>query len=706
MDGLRFPRLFILLATVALFSAPASGRELSSPSDFKESFASGKIDWANWCTDGGNDSYKSLYRIDRLSPGYLVHDRQSYCSQEPHDYLKEQELQIIRPVGEHGFWDSLRGNWAAELHWSPSCGWCAADLHDWRFSVELQEGALMASQAMDLMDMDNAFMDPYLSREQNFIHSSVQLNGAIQGLDLGTHEYEYGLVISTYALSTMHFRGIDDALYTMAQSDLRKVFRYIVGSLTEPIPASEESAVLLRGYANCWYAFNAVNDVSFMQVSRQRTEDLASAFVASQDSNGAFSLADTLYHVQKQLKTDIALLRSYGITQDPSYLAAVRKNMDWIVHNRWDRSGRGYGGIMWSKDDSTSYFECHQMWFLIVSKYLESFQVSSYIPFKEDALAFLTDDNFAHVDMFVDNATRYHAFFSYREVSRDGVIQEGGFSEWKGAYEIGTSLWALALNYGSYSEGHSWLITQAPEDSSDTWDKAIFTVRDFGSTPMRFQWKAKFKDVRYPGAYTGLFNDRGGDWRILLDTSHGLAYRDARDSTRILVDKSLLSSDTIYTVTVERENSRRTKVTLEKGGGVLFAATILDLKSSHSCYFGVFQDNGGDLSAKNISVDDISYESIEGLPETTRLRGTFPNPFNLAACIEYDVTERTPVTLRVFDVSGRLVTELQRAVVDAGRYKIWWDGKNRSGRRVESGVYFCVFEAPGIKESRKIALIR
>lgn len=706
MDSLRSPRPFVLLATVVLFCAPASGRQPSSTPDFKENFASGKIDWLNWDTDGGNDSYKSLYRVDRLSPGYLVHDRQSYCSQEPHDYLKEQELQIIRPVGEHGFWDSLRSNWASELHWSPSCGWCAADYHDWRFSVELQEGALMASLTMDLMDMDNAFMDPYMSREQEFIHASVQLNGAIQGLDLATHEYEYGLVISTYALSTMHFRGIDDALYTMAQSDLRKVFRYVVGTLTEPIQANEESAVLLRGYASCCYAFNALNDLSFMQVSREKMEDLASTFVACQDSNGAFSLADTLYHVQKQLKTDIALLRSYGITKSPEYLLAVQKNVDWIIRNRWDKSGKAYGGIMWSKDDTTSYFECHQMWFLIVSKYLESFQVNSYLPYKEDALAFLTDDNFAQVDMFVDNAARYHAFFSYREVSRNGAIQEGGFFAWKGAYEIGTSLWALALNYDSYSEGHSWLITQAPEDSSDTWDKAIFTARDFGSTPMRFQWKAKFEDVRYPGAYTGLFNDRGGDWRILFDTSHGLAYRDARDSTRILVDKSLLLSDKIYTVTVERENARKTKVMLENEGGVLFAATIEDLKPYKSCYFGVFQDNGGDLSAKNIFVDDISHESIEGLPEATRLRGTFPNPFSLATCIEYDITERTPVTLRVFDVSGRLVAELQRAVIDAGRYTTWWSGKNGSGRRVASGMYFCVLETPGFSQSAKLVLLR
>jgi hypothetical protein len=706
MDGLRSPRLFVILATVALLCAPASGRELSSTPDFKDSFASGKIDWGDWVTDGGNNSYKSLYRIDRLSPGYLVHDRQSYCSQEPHDYLKEQELQIIRPVGEHGFRDSLRGNWASELHWSTSCGWCAADLHDWRFSVELQEGALMASQAMDLMDMDNAFMDPYLKQEQEFIHASVQLNGAILGLDLATHEYEYGLILSTYALSTMHFRGVDNALFTMAQADLRKVYRYVVGALTGPIQANEESAVLLRGYASCWYAFNALGDVSFTEVSRQEVEALASTFVACQDSNGAFSLADTLYHVQKQLKTDIALLRSYGVTRSPEYLLAVQKNVDWIIKNRWDRSGGCYGGIMWSKDDTTSYFECHQMWFLIVSKYLESFDVNSYVPFRDDALAFLTDDNFARVDMYVDNAVRYHAFFSYREVSRNGTIQEGGFSEWKGAYEIGASLWALALNYGSYSEGYSWLITQAPENSSDSWDKAIFTARDFGSTPMRFQWKAKFEDVRYPGAYTGLFNGRGGDWRIVLDTTYGLAYRDARDSTRTLVDKSLLLSGRIYTVTVERENVRRTKVTLEDEGGVLFAATIGDLKPYHSCYFGVFQDNGGALSAKNIFVDDVSYEGIEGLPDVTRLRGAFPNPFNPGTRIEYDITERTPVTLRVFDVSGRVVAELRHGVVDAGRYETSWDGKNGSGRPVASGVYFCVLETPGLRESAKLVLLR
>jgi hypothetical protein len=65
-----------------------------------------------------------------------------------------------------------------------------------------------------------------------------------------------------------------------------------------------------------------------------------------------------------------------------------------------------------------------------------------------------------------------------------------------------------------------------------------------------------------------------------------------------------------------------------------------------------------------------------------------PNPFNPATTIEYTVARRGRVSLRVYDVAGRLARTLVDDDKDAGVHRATWDGRNDGGGRVASGVYF------------------
>jgi len=464
--------------------------------------------------------------------------------------------------------------------------------------------------------------------------------------------------------------------------------------------------VVARGYANACRAFDAHREPQLRDSARGSLNALATKLVHYQDSIGAFNLDDE-YRVQRQLKAEIALLLAYGVTGDDDYLEAARKNMTWILANRWDSSPKRMGGLMWCPSDTTSYFEVHQMWFLIASKYLEDYSGVSYAPYREDAVAFLTDDNFAGVDMYENNERVYQAFFSYRAISRDGTIQEDPFHQWKGAYEIGASLWAMALNYGTFGEGHSRLATQAPEDSSDSWDQAIFTRRDFGDVRMTFQWDVTFAEAGRAGAYTGLFDDQRGDWRILLDTSTGLSYRNRRDQACVLLDRDRLASGSRYTVKVETLDEFNRTITLLENGELVYGATIGDAKPFRSCYFGVFQNNGGALSAGNVYVDDVEFSpTVEPPPQVSRLFRSFPNPCNGATTVELDVNSRGRVRLDVYDAAGTHVASIADGVIDPGHYRFRWDGRNTNGRLAASGVYVCRLEAPGLTQSQKIVLAR
>lgn len=93
-------------------------------------------------------------------------------------------------------------------------------------------------------------------------------------------------------------------------------------------------------------------------------------------------------------------------------------------------------------------------------------------------------------------------------------------------------------------------------------------------------------------------------------------------------------------------------------------------------------------------------------PAANFLANCYPNPFNPSTRIEYRIAERSAVSLKVFDVSGRLVRTLVDDVRDAGHYRLSWDGRNNSGRAVSSGIYFISLRSKEFRQTRKIVLLR
>ena len=92
-------------------------------------------------------------------------------------------------------------------------------------------------------------------------------------------------------------------------------------------------------------------------------------------------------------------------------------------------------------------------------------------------------------------------------------------------------------------------------------------------------------------------------------------------------------------------------------------------------------------------------------PETTRLAPNYPNPFNPATTLRYDLAHPGPVSLRVYTVTGQLVRELVAAQQAAGSYTVAWDGRDRAGTRVASGLYLAVLQAGPFRAVNRMVLI-
>lgn len=93
-------------------------------------------------------------------------------------------------------------------------------------------------------------------------------------------------------------------------------------------------------------------------------------------------------------------------------------------------------------------------------------------------------------------------------------------------------------------------------------------------------------------------------------------------------------------------------------------------------------------------------------PNVAILYQNYPNPFNPSTSIEFSLPARERVSLKVFDVSGRLVSTLVDGHLSDGVHRYTWDGRNQRGSSVASGVYFYVLRSESIRQSRKAVLLR
>lgn len=80
-------------------------------------------------------------------------------------------------------------------------------------------------------------------------------------------------------------------------------------------------------------------------------------------------------------------------------------------------------------------------------------------------------------------------------------------------------------------------------------------------------------------------------------------------------------------------------------------------------------------------------------PTAWALRSIQPNPVIGKTSVLYDVPSGERVSLRVFDVTGRLVRCLVDRRHSAGAHAVEWDGRSDAGTKVSSGAYFLQMKA-------------
>jgi len=125
-------------------------------------------------------------------------------------------------------------------------------------------------------------------------------------------------------------------------------------------------------------------------------------------------------------------------------------------------------------------------------------------------------------------------------------------------------------------------------------------------------------------------------------------------------------------------------------------------------YYRVFAvDAGGNDSAPSDTVSQHLEDT--SVPENVEagIRFVRPNPFFGHTTIAYSVpAEGARVSVKVYDISGRLIRTLHDGARAGGVYEQTWSGHDRTGRLVSSGIYFCRVTIGSHTELTKLAFLR
>jgi hypothetical protein len=88
------------------------------------------------------------------------------------------------------------------------------------------------------------------------------------------------------------------------------------------------------------------------------------------------------------------------------------------------------------------------------------------------------------------------------------------------------------------------------------------------------------------------------------------------------------------------------------------------------------------------------------------LQQNYPNPFNPSTSIQYAISSRQFVSLKVYDVLGNEITTLVNEELSAGEYEVEFSSHSYEGQNLPSGVYFYQIRVGGPETSSEQAMIQ
>ncbi len=289
----------------------------------------------------------------------------------------------------------------------------------------------------------------------------------------------------------------------------------------------------------------------------------------------------------------------------------------------------------------------------------------------------------------------------------------------------------MALYYDSYADYVEVLISTTeqndvnafdivvaeidlPLGSSTDWTQYTYTLTDYVSagTPIYIAFRETVADNLNDGSAISIDNVSVGA------PVAALAQRASSVSTITQRSRSTVTKDlrTNYVPNTHVVSSSRSLAgyNLYRNGTQLNTTTItslfyLDLNVPAGDYTynvtAVYEDPDGESEFSNDA--DITVVGAGNiLPLVTELEGNYPNPFNPTTTINFSLKTAEKTLLEVYNIRGEKVRTLVDGELQADYHSIVWNGKDNSGKKSASGVYFYKMKAGSYQQTKKMILMK
>jgi hypothetical protein len=164
-----------------------------------------------------------------------------------------------------------------------------------------------------------------------------------------------------------------------------------------------------------------------------------------------------------------------------------------------------------------------------------------------------------------------------------------------------------------------------------------------------------------------------------------------------LVATAMLDMSTASASAWDAKINSSTYAVLATGNSVYLGGVFSQILSTAHRGFGALSGSSTPTA--------VEEEPTTVTPPRTVLHAS-PNPFEQEVTVRFTLPRAEQASVRVYDVSGRLVRTLRRGTLGPGEEVVRWDGADEGGKDVGSGIYFVRVDAPSWGRSAKTFRLR